>query len=364
MLTVAFIIHLLALKVLMAQVLPVGSIKTCPACVIEWKHVLTLGATDDAPLSGMPAHIARASDGTIYVVDQRDRLPQVLGKDGRQARTFGRRGAGPGEYQEARAILIGADRRLHIIDPVLNRRTILSPTGELLGTASLGAGTMVMGDAAALPNGHFLINRVLTDPEGAGFALHEIDASGKRLRLFAEGDYNIRRPYSMLRRVFARQDGGVWVAHEYSNLIERHSKDGSVDLVLKRDADWLKPLPRGESPSGGDFDRPPTPAVKAIWEDADGLLWTATNVASTSWKPGPTFAEWRTAGEPPRNPPQQNWDTVIEVLDPGKRVLLTSLRVHAYVVYNVLNGYLASYREDDDGTPLVDLWRVNLKRSP
>ena len=334
---------------------------SCSKCIIEIRHALALGTAEERALSGMPAHMARALDGSIYIIDQVTRLPRVYDTEGRFVRSLGRKGDGPGEYQDASAILIGSDGRVHILDLRLNRRTILSPTGEVIATLPLGSGAPMMASAALLPNNGIVTNRILLDAEGAGFAFQEMDATGKRVRLFSEGAFDINWLYDIQRLLFVRKNGELWTARPYSYVLELYTEHRALQRTYERAADWFKPLARGENESGGFFDRPPTPNMRAIWEDDAGVLWTATIVTSVSWTPGPTIAAWRAAGRPPSSPPQERWDTILEAIDPTTGALLAGTRVGAFVVHDLFDGYLASYREASDGTPAVDVWQVRLR---
>jgi hypothetical protein len=102
----------------------------------------------------------------------------------------------------------------------------------------------------------------------------------------------------------------------------------------------------------------------AIWEDAEGLLWTMTHAPSPKWKPGPSQREigkvggkleWAVLNRP-------RLDTVFEVIDPSSGKLLTSFRIDRIIGYSLGEGYVAAYRESADGAPLVDVWKVQLKR--
>jgi hypothetical protein len=323
--------------------------------------VLTIGAQGKGEISGFPASMARGRDGTIYLVDERRRLVQVYTGDGRFVREIGRTGQGPGEYQDAR-VLLGSDQRIHVLDPRSARHTTLSPDGTFIESVPLPSPFPAIGAATLLVNGHLVTNMFYRDRAGGRFALQEVDAAGKQVKLLDEGSYTDHNDPGVARLLFARPNGDLWSIHTHSYAIDRFAADLTTRKSLVRVADWFKPVTSEAQLSGGEFDQPPSTIVHGLWEDAGGLLWTMTPVAAKDWKAGPTFAEWRAAGMPSLGPPGEKLDTMIEVLDPAAGRLVAFLRVDQYVVRSLGDGYVASYREDADGTPLVDIWLAQLRR--
>jgi hypothetical protein len=211
-----------------------------------------------------------------------------------------------------------------------------------------------------LRNGHLVMNRILGDAAGAGFALQEMDSAGRVTKLFDEDTFDRMNDWNLRRVLFARQNGDLWVAHPFNSVIDLYGPDRTKRKSYVRVADWLKPLAYGDRPSDGMFDRPPTSMMTGIWEDTTGLVWTLTLVPSPAWTPGPSFADWR-AGQL-LDTGRERLNTLIEAFDPANGKLVASLRLQPKISYALRDGYIAGYRETADGTPLVDVWQLQLKR--
>jgi hypothetical protein len=334
----------------MSQTIRIDSRPACAQCKLEWKHVATL---DGNSVSGWPAWVSRGLDGRIYVIDQVERLPFVFSQTGRFERKLGRQGAGPGEYRSARAVLVGTNGRIHILDPSLGRHTVLSKDGDMAATKPLPGGTPSLASAAVLADDRIVTNQLFRDPASAGFLLQEVDPSGKRLRLFEEVErYDMGETWPYQRLLFARQNGEIWSAHPYNYVIDLYSRDRKKIMAITRIADWVGTPDRMSGPSAGDALEPPWMEMRALWDDRDGLLWTGTLVPSRSWQP--------TKDSNRALPINERYETVIEVLDPKAGALVTSLRVRQMVVYGLGNGYVATYLEGADGTPSIEVWMVQL----
>ncbi|MBB4636926.1 hypothetical protein [Longimicrobium terrae] len=70
------------------------------------------------------------SRGMIYVPDTYRQQITVLGPDGRWVRSFGRRGAGPGEFRAIRGVQLLAGDSLLAYDPSLGRVTVFAPGSD------------------------------------------------------------------------------------------------------------------------------------------------------------------------------------------------------------------------------------------
>ena len=84
---------------------------------------------------GNVVSMALGEDGTIYVVDDHVPALRVYNPDGTYRTTFGRKGGGPGEYQDPDGGLnILSDGRILLRDPANARIQVYSPEGEDLDT--------------------------------------------------------------------------------------------------------------------------------------------------------------------------------------------------------------------------------------
>jgi hypothetical protein len=108
-----------------------------PQTTERWTIVqdLRVGAADGPrPYTFSPQALAAArGDGTLYVLDRGNHEVRVFDSRGRHLRTFGREGAGPGEFLGASTAGWRADT-LWVSDLVQMRTTFFAPNGAVLRT--------------------------------------------------------------------------------------------------------------------------------------------------------------------------------------------------------------------------------------
>jgi hypothetical protein len=93
----------------------------------------------DVPEEAMlyqPSDILVDSQGDIYVSDYRDAVIKVFTGDGGYARTIGRKGEGPGEFQSLLDMKFLGDGRLLVLDLRARRSSLFSPAGQFLESHS------------------------------------------------------------------------------------------------------------------------------------------------------------------------------------------------------------------------------------
>lgn len=104
----------------------------------RWQLVqdLRVGAADGPrPYAfSLQALVAARGDGTLYVLDRGNHEVRVFDARGRHLRTFGREGAGPGEFLGASTAGWVADT-LWVSDPLQMRTTFFSPSGTVVRTS-------------------------------------------------------------------------------------------------------------------------------------------------------------------------------------------------------------------------------------
>jgi hypothetical protein len=110
----------------------VTHIANVPALAAE--EVGRVGSVDDPDVGfSRIGGIAVDDQGAVYVLESQDQQIRVYDEDGSRIRTFGRAGAGPGEFRNARLIGFRHDT-LAVGDAGLGRVTLFARTGEVLET--------------------------------------------------------------------------------------------------------------------------------------------------------------------------------------------------------------------------------------
>jgi len=106
--------------------------------ILSLEEELTIGKTKEGkePVFFSISGIEVDSDGNIYVLDGRARKIKVFNKDGKNIRSFGRKGQGPGEFQITNDIILTPDETIMILDRANLRLSFFSLEGELLKEVS------------------------------------------------------------------------------------------------------------------------------------------------------------------------------------------------------------------------------------
>jgi hypothetical protein len=131
-------VHLAAVPpTVQAGVLPDASRATV---IGDEGRLFSLGAPDgdERYLFGEIADIALSPSGdTVYVLDRMERQTKAFSRDGRFLFRFGRKGKGPGEYNDPASIaFLPWNGQVAVWDVGLQRLTFVTPAGETAGTAA------------------------------------------------------------------------------------------------------------------------------------------------------------------------------------------------------------------------------------
>jgi hypothetical protein len=128
------------------------------------------GAEDDSTLQG--ALHPQADEDGLYVGDLAARRVMRFDHSGHLMWSFGRSGAGPGEFQQPRDLRLDAEGRVWVLDPPNGRITVLTAAGKSVRQLTLsGVGTVF--EMIPLANG----GAILTTPD-PNSPFVQIDSSG------------------------------------------------------------------------------------------------------------------------------------------------------------------------------------------
>jgi hypothetical protein len=296
----------------------------------------------------------------LYLVDRTDGLLKVFSADGRLVRSVGRRGGGPGEYESVRNVLVSPDGVIHLLDGVLGRWTVFGRDGDVVRTTRIPVGPALAEPAVLRSDGQLVVNvgSTLASAHETG-TLHLVDAQGDIKYSFDTAVVDPRAPWRRWRLLWSRPDGGLLVAQPYSSTIDVYDSDLTRKGSVVRVGEPF-PLRQPEgSPSDGVFDRPFTPMMSAMWEDASGLRWLEVRVPSPLWTPrrrvhGLGGQAYSNLGNRPR------FDTILEVLDVRRRSVLARSRLNGPIGVPFGGGYFAVPAEDSSGEPRAHIIRAKL----
>lgn len=135
----------------------VADIGEAPRWLFSEEPILSLGEDGgDGPTFYSIRDVRFGEDSTIYVLDGGSVAVQVFSAEGRFVRTIGRRGDGPGEFQNPFELYV-TDSEMVVWDTQVRRLTRFDLEGEVIGTQSAATSLLQGARLAGLfPDGSFL----------------------------------------------------------------------------------------------------------------------------------------------------------------------------------------------------------------
>ena len=311
------------------------------------------------------ADINRMHDGRlIYVPSQGADHFTVVASDGVAHRTIGRFGEGPGEYGFIRWVRADNDG-FHVFDVALMRHTILESTFDVRDTKRLNVGYLGW-DVAVLNDNSYVINASVPTSDRIGYALHLIDSAGDVRQSFDElaGGFGLPGSESKLSRSLALDKstpGRVWSAHRTNYQLDLWDVGtGQRVQTLLRNANWFRAHETTGTPNR---EQPHGPLLIDADQDVDGRLWVLIRRPSSRWRE--SFRKLPEGAHPELGGYMLEdlnaaYETIIEVIDPENACVIAHIVVDE-ALFALSKGWAVSYRQREDGTPTLQLWRLRLQ---
>ena len=304
--------------------------------------------------------------GRMWVADVQASEIRVFSAEGRHVRTIGRKGGGPGEFQQIAGMEWAPDGRLWVLDPQNARFSVIDTTGafvtshmrkQALSLFPWLGGFDARGnfyDAGGYAASSDQFRQALFRYDSAMTAVDTLpipEFEGQNFEL--KSGPNVTRayvPYSASQQWIPSRAGGIWVGTGERYALHHVTMDGDTTRSIVRQ---FTPAPvsskeRDEAverldwftKQGGRLDAgriPSTkPAYAGFFEDEDGYLWVRPELAEADGRP-------------------------FDVFDPEGRYLgrtalpdgIESLQLHA-----VRGGRAYGVIRDDDGVSYVVRFRI------
>jgi hypothetical protein len=187
------------------QIVELASIQTpCIAFVVSTKPIVRLGGLHDVERAEFsPRHgflrTLRVTDGRIVVNDYAS--VKIFDSTGRLLHVLGRRGNGPGEFQQTHSVCHGAGNSLIVRDNVLRRASVFTLQGKFVRTITANGsptGSGCFSDGSLLVQTNARVSEAdNTSPDRARYAdrvadYHRESTSGREVR--AIGSWRAFRP--------------------------------------------------------------------------------------------------------------------------------------------------------------------------
>lgn len=326
------------------------------------EHVVTLGEREGPGYVDNLADFARTSAGN-WILTHVSELSKIMVFDsaGTYLRSVGRKGQGPREFSFIAHLLVDSAGFVNVFDLGNARMAVYSPGLEFLRTIPLEFPGPT--DIVPIADSAWVFAGDIRSLERGGLPLHLVDAKGRLGRSFGAVDPVFRRdiPQLTVRNLALSPEGEIWSAHLLEYRIERWTIEGTQEDELVREVDWFQP---NTNPGFVDAESPPNPSLAEIEVDENGFLWVLIGVADEDWRDGLGLRPGVYGRErilPTSD--EKYYDTIIEVIDPETGFLLATERVPERLRRLKPGGYAASYREDEEGYPFIDIWRVRIERT-
>lgn len=252
----------------------------CSEC-LAGEQLAVLGDTDGPGYLDMVlfnGEVVRDSLGNFWV-SQRGTV-KVFGPTGDFIAEVGRPGQGPMEFQYATPVYADTAGRVHILDSINNRETIVGPDFELYSDRRLPAGFFEA--AAPLANGkRYVLQMWVETADRIGFPLH-ISEGPKILHSFgalADGASGLREAQTAQRYLATDAHDHIFSAELYNYSIEAWTDTGQRIIGLSgpplNDTEFV--------PGPWSATNPPPTQIRGIDVDDAGRLWVARLQVKRDW---------------------------------------------------------------------------------
>jgi hypothetical protein len=304
--------------------------------------------------------MSRDGRGRIYVTWQNyghgPELAAVYDSTGRFIQEIGRKGKGPGEF--IYPVTVNVDRRNQLLvwDFDGMRETVFDSSYRFVRQYIQRAATLVI-----LPDGRKVANFSALDARNNPAPVSVYDSLGAVVTAFGATDvaHPGVEPWRANRFVGLGSGNTVWAALPDMYRLERWTLTGHLTNIFTRATEWFAPITKQANLNLGEL---PTPVTRAVREDPAGRVWFVVSVAAEHWRASlgkPRMVPGRATTYPERNR-SASYDTMIDVIDVNTGKLLVSQRVPGMMQFFLADDLISSYRQDADGTPIIEIWRVRL----
>ena len=319
----------------------------CATCELRLSHLASLGsaADPDSPADRFHTDVVHDGRGRYFV---RAGFPAnrilVYDSAGDLDSVWGRGGEGPGEYRSIRQLLMLRGDSLGVLDQVNSRLTVLNADGSVARTQRLPVNPYPH-QIAQLDDGSIVVAGGEHTAASTGYLMHVVRPDGSASPFVPAGTVLPFRPSASQRRL-AAAGKTAWAARPDRYELTQYAADGTPRRVVKRVVDWF---PDREVEGPMDFAKePPAPYLVAVRVDEEGFIWTMVRLADADWAPVDEVGSL--SGE-------RRYDSIVEVIDPDRGLVLRSRRFpwegHGFTN----DGLVVSAREDALGVVVLDVWR-------
>jgi hypothetical protein len=333
--------------------------RVCSGCSVSMDHVATLG-DDDGPGSITFGNLlALDARGRYWLVHRGEPARiAVYSAAGRFIRTVGRSGGAPGEYRRIWLLTVHTSGML-VSDDFAKRTTLLDLDFNVVDTRPSPETPQSM---IVRRDGTGIMSAIVPTRDLIGITLHAFDASGRRLRSFAQTGLPYRED---MRELFIRgltpalDSSRYWVSHRMEYAFALCALRDDACRLFLRPAPWFPRPGFAEEP---DVSRaPPTPRLRGVSQDAPQFVWTISWVPDARWR---SALERATATEYRITDLNRYYDTILERIDVRLNRVIGSTRVDVALMEFIAPGTAWYYRENAEGIARLEVVRLRMLDKP
>lgn len=338
---------------------------TCRTCSIVLTPGPRLGDMDGpGAMVAEPSTLATDTQGRYYLTQfAPGQPPLVFDHTGQFLQTLGGVGQGPGEFNLVRYVAVGDADTVYVTDAKSGRLSLFSPDLVFRRSAT-DANVARALTFAVLRNGKIVAATDVSSRDRIGYPLHLYGSDLTFITSFGADtpSFDPGHPLLSRRRLARSRDGGVWAARATEYVIDRFDAEGKRSLRVVRDEPWFRPH------LGANLieEQEPKPRIMGIAEDSLGRLWVLLVTKGAEWKRsiGYTLPSRLGGGRSPIpviTDEDGYYDTVLEVIDPGRGQLVATHRMPQAVLFLVGAQHVATRRETQSGEYYMQLWAMSLR---
>ena len=286
---------------------------------------------------------------------------RVFNRDGSFLRVLGRKGEGPGEYQNIKALWVSQRDTLHVIDEGLIRRTVVSPDLQVIRTERL-PGRVLHHGYLGLKDGTAVLTAVAPDSTGGLRLLHRLSGPGQPLFSFGKplnaSDEINTVPSALVRITAETKSAEIVASHGSSFILEVYGNQGALERILDlSDRDFLELVP-------GDGRFPGyVPWIQDLWIDEEGKLWVLMRVGDPDWEQGVERVGVGFGRRPSVRMVDYDafWDTVVEVVDLKAGVTIARRRFEKGLIKFLGRNEVTGWTNLENETFRLPVYRLSLQ---
>ena len=290
--------------------------------------VTRIGSLDEEgpAMLGNVAVIEVDGEGRVWILESQAQELRVFDRDGNHVRTIGRKGQGPGEFNQVNGMAWAPDGHLWVVDPSNNRISVIDTAGSFVESHPTAGGFVIFPWRGGFDDQGFFYTYLPMAGEGFRFGLVKLDAALQPVDTIippqseSEGEFFELRsgdgwmragvPFTPGLEWQRARNGNIWFALTGEYRLGELTQAGDTLRIITREFDRL-PVTAADvdgaiadlewfTSQGGKIDRskfPGTkPAIERFFLDDGGNVWVIPVVEGGDRERGDTWDIFDPAG--------------------------------------------------------------------